>query len=69
METAPITEQQIRARVREAIERSSVRAVAKAIKLAQDATVRLAAGMHVQAGTILVAREHLANLDALPSTR
>jgi hypothetical protein len=65
MANAPLTEQEIRTRVREAIDRTSVRAVSRAIGLAQDACVRLGAGMHVQRGSMALAEKNLHNLDAL----
>lgn len=56
---------EIRATVKCACERSGVQRVADALHLSAEATARLAGGLRVQQGTVLVAREHLANLDSL----
>jgi hypothetical protein len=60
-----MSEDSVRRRVREACEHTGVQRVANALELSAEATARLAGGLRVQAGTVLVAEKNLGNLDAL----
>jgi hypothetical protein len=58
-------EDELRRRIRAAIERFGVRRVARLLGLSAEATLRLGGGFGTQVGTLMVARAHIERLDVL----
>lgn len=63
------TESRIRTTIKEAIDATSVRRVATALGLSDEATMRLAGGLRVQRGTLLVAEQGLSTLREMRDRR
>lgn len=60
---AKLTEQEVRAAVRSRVQTEGVRATALAVGLSRDATLALAAGAPVRAGTMALARQNIAETE------
>jgi hypothetical protein len=66
VELAKLTESEVRARVHTRLQAEGVRATSRALGLSRDATLALAAGARVHAGTMALARLSIAETESKP---